>query len=214
MYSNVDQNIANNSFIQPKKDNLFMIFIICLIVAIVGSFLDFLELKVEIYSYSYSEATNFISYTDKTTGETSYKDGVIVLPMLIIAAVLLFKKKYTVAQILSIIALIIVIVDIATADSSIEEAYRSYVTVNYSIGCFLVTAGVIGCVVIAFLLGKKNKENMPNPPIPMMTQQPMMSNMSGQPYMNNIMPQPAETCMYCGAPKANSTNCPYCGGKY
>jgi len=200
MYPNYNQPIQPNpnmpqpitAFVgEPTKDNFFMYFIVCLVVAIIGSFLDFVELKTEIYGFTASDSTNYISYTNDATGETRYKDGVFVLPLLIGAAILLYKKKFTVAQVLSVIAIIIVIADIATAGDNIEPMYKEYITITYGIGCYLVTLATAGCVIIAFMIAKKNK-----PLIPAMVSQnfnPAMNqqmNYTPQQNFNPNMPQP------------------------
>ena len=196
------------------NSNMKKIALIALIVANVGLFLPFVTANVWFVSVS----KNFID-----------GDGVIVLVLSIIAAILLFTKKNIFPLLLNIASLVVTIIDMVNANDIISGSeYGNYIKVEYGMGCWLLLIGLIVSI-ICLLFDKKNNEIVntvnnyqPVPDYSTMTNDISYTNTNYEPINqpdntdNNINNdyQPKFYCSNCGVELSNEGSfCPNCGVK-
>ena len=213
-YSMPGQNQGNQGLkleIPQENKKIFIGFLICIAVIVIGCFLPYAVQKASDISI------NYISY------EGDIKDGVYLIALGIVAIALLFKRKYLTSLILQGISTVIFVIDwLDMADRMdqvngyaglLGDSYK----IQYGIGFWLVLVGIVGSLITAFLLWKSNKGNATsNMTQPMMDQgMNNMNTMNNMNSMNNVNPTVTPTtCPYCGTPKApNSQFCPNCGAK-
>ncbi len=189
--------------IPEQNKNLFYGLIACIAVIVIGCFLPYVTYAGESMNYVYDEGI---------------KDGIFVIILGVGALFLAFKGKYIGTLACQGVGAALTIYDwVDTSDKmkKINELSSLIGTekMKFGIGFWLVLIGVVGSLVVAFLLWQKTKSTKPaqQPAYPQSTmpQQPMMNQpMMGQPTVSS-------TCPYCNAPKnPNLTNCPNCGAKY
>ncbi len=196
--------------VAPENRNLLYGFLGCLVVIVIGCF----------FPYAVQKATdismNYISY------DGDIKDGVFIIGLSIVAAVMAIKNKAIVSLIMQGIGGAIFIVDWLDTTDKMKELneYAGILGDNWKlswgIGFYIVLIGLVGSIVTAFLLWKKTKGGAKAPTVPFPQGTPAVMNQPmNQPMNPAPMPvPPTPTCPYCGTTVTSSTGfCPNCGAK-
>lgn len=221
----MNQNINNvTSPTNTSNKNEFILYGLMILV-IVGCFLPYVTISASAYGYTYSESINYIYAAD------TVKDGVYVIICLIAAFTSLKKKKFKGTLIGLGIALGVFIYDFIDVQNLISDYdYYGMVDISYGIGFYLVAIGLVGSLIMAFIIKKNapievatNTSVTVNQMVQPQYQQPYMNNAQQpyagnvqsmqqtqyvqQPYMGNV--QPAQNT-YINTNQQMAT-CQYCG---
>ena len=201
----MNQNYNNipvaNTAIKAEDSRKYILYIF-IALAIIGCFLPFVTAS----AYGLEESINYVY------AEGSVKDGVYVIALLAMALFqIISKMNYKTARVFIGIALGILAFDFFDIQSNMSElTYYGLVEVNYDIGFYLIAAGLVGALVMTFVI--KNNSVPVSP--------------ANNVVVNNVMPQPMPqpmvqpqmqvptACKYCGSPRNEGMFCKYCGGKY
>lgn len=206
-YNNVP---ASNTAIKAGNNQQYILYAF-MALAVVGCFLPFVTMS----AYGLEESINYVYANDEL------KDGAYVIALLIAAfAGIIKKKNYKGAIACTGIALGILALDFFDIQGKMDElTYYGLVEVNYGIGFYLIAVGLIGALVMEFIINK----NASNVVAPMSNVNVTVTNAVPQPMPQPINPmaQPVQpvvqqqlTCPYCGGPRNEGMFCKSCGGKY
>jgi len=146
MASNNNQNKGNDFVNELLKDKPRLIGLIGYLVALISFFVPFLVMEVSFLGQSASESITYWSTSD----------GKIVFFVTLVAAALIFFKKYVFAAIPVVISTIILIADLLDV-ADVTGGYPSYATIKWGIGVYLAIIGLIAMAVSIFLYWKENK---------------------------------------------------------
>jgi hypothetical protein len=206
MNSNYNNVSTSSTAVKAGNNNEYILYAF-MALAVVGCFLPFLSMS----AYGLKESMNYVYYNDKL------KDGVYVIALLIVAFAGIIKKKNYKGAIAWIgIALGILALDFFDIQGQMDElTYYGLVDVSYGIGFYLVAIGLIGSIVMAFIVNKNastvvapmSNVNVTVNPVP----QPMPQPVAPQ---ATVAPQQPLKCQYCGRPRNEGMFCKSCGGKY
>ena len=172
------------------KDTASIIGYIGALLMIIGSFLDFVTLKVTSSgTVIYDESVNYFI----TDG--SIKDGALILFFALGALALIHFRKNLIAIAPTAIAGIILLLDFVDSNEKINEIKELYdgfagwldykVDASFGLAPFVILIGIIAVVVhVVLYVMNKNKANQPQ----MMNGMPNQNMNYGQPMVNNQQP--------------------------